>query len=273
MSVHGSEKLIIQKYAEGNIQQAEDWIVQESPLEIRLKYIKENGWHRKSIAVTMRTPVNDEDLAMGFLFTEGIIRSADDITDIKIPAENILEIGLHENVHLDENRFQRNFYVSSSCGVCGKASIESVQTENVWLPWSSDIKIKATDILLLNEALFKEQNLFGITGGIHATGFFNRSLELVIIREDVGRHNAMDKLIGAYMKVNSFPMNGIAMVSGRAGFELVQKASMAGIPVLVAVGAPSSLAVELAQAQGMTLIGFLKRDKFNIYSCPERITL
>lgn len=273
MTAQGAESLDITRYRDGLFEIAEDRVAVESPLEIRMKYSKQGQQHLKSIAVTMRTPGNDTDLAMGFLFTEGIIQTKEDVQSVVCTGENILEVRLNEKVRFDEERLQRNFYTTSSCGVCGKASIESVQTENVWLPWSSDIRIKADDILLMNEKLSKGQKLFGLTGGIHATGFFNTGMELMLIREDVGRHNAMDKLIGAYMGDHAFPMAGVVMVSGRASFELVQKASMAGIPVLVAVGAPSSLAIELAQAQGMTLIGFLKKDRFNIYSCPERIVL
>jgi FdhD protein len=263
----------IRKYSEDNIKEHEDQVAIEQPLELRLKYFDGHQYHRIPLSVTMRTPVHDTDLVRGFLFTEAIVKQSPDILSLKVIAENIIEAELNPEVRPDTERLKRHFYTTSSCGVCGKASIESVQTENVYLPWSCQSTVNVNIITGLNKSLTEGQTLFGMTGGIHASALFDFNGKLLLLREDVGRHNAMDKLIGAFMEAHALPILGIVMVSGRASFELVQKASMAGIPILVAVGAPSSLAVELALTQGMTLIGFLRADRFNIYSCPERILI
>lgn len=271
LNIPGISKVSIHKYNDSTSIPAQDQVAEESPLEIRIKHYDGKGWQKMPLAVTMRTPVQDYDLVRGFLFTEAIIRSAQEISSIRDVTENIIEVTLDIAVKIDHDLLKRNFYTSSSCGVCGKASIDSVQTENVYLPWSSSLQVNADILLHLSHKLSSQQSLFSLTGGIHATALFDEEGTLKLLREDVGRHNAMDKLIGALLAENKLPVAGIVMVSGRVSFELVQKATMAGIPMLVAVGAPSSLAVELAQAQGMTLIGFLRDQRFNIYSCPERI--
>ncbi|MBK9257024.1 MAG: formate dehydrogenase accessory sulfurtransferase FdhD [Saprospiraceae bacterium] len=270
----GQKKITIHRYRNGVLNEFPDQVAEEAPVEIRLRHFTKEGWKVESVSVTMRTPGQDHDLSVGFLFTESIISSFGDVDNIKDVDENIVEVIMNTSFRLGNKSISRNFYISSSCGVCGKASIDSVKVENVFLPWSSDLKVYADIITGLREKLSHSQSLFNTTGGIHASALFDKEGNLKLLREDVGRHNALDKLIGAFLRENTLPVSDfMLMVSGRASFELVQKAAMAGIPVLVAVGAPSSLAVELAEEQGMTLIGFLKEDRFNIYSRPDRILI
>jgi FdhD protein len=254
----------------------------EEPLEIRISYGSATKRTQKSISVTMRTPGNDWELAIGFLFTEGIISSYHEIKDVfyagmecALQKKNIVQVELIDGfvpllVHSD-----RNFYTTSSCGVCGKASIQSIRTVS---PFSNIEKPQlelASDILYqLPGKLEALQNGFSATGGIHASGLFTIQGELLLLREDVGRHNALDKLIGGALVTNSLPLNRhILLLSGRASFELIQKAAMAGISIVAAIGAPSSLAVELAADFDITLIGFLKENRFNIYNASERILI
>lgn len=250
--------------------QHSDHITIEEPLEIRLSYKGKNGNHvKKSIAVTMRTPGDDEALAAGFLFTEGVIQEIGDIERIEYPDTNIIFLHLKSTCQFDPVILERNFYTSSSCGVCGKASIESIHIDTRNLPWMSKMNLNSKILKGLSEIFNKHQSTFNQTGGIHAAALFNEEGMITRMAEDVGRHNAMDKLIGSQ---SHFPIHDhLVMVSGRASFELVQKAAMAGIPILVAVGAPSSLAIDLAEENGMTLIGFLKDDRYNIYSGEDRI--
>lgn len=261
------------------IEPKDDLLAVEEPLEIHLGYGSREERQQKSLSVTMRTPGHDFELALGFLFTEGIIRSPDKVENIQYcenvgrqeERENVLRVELKSEVRIDFQKLQRNFYTSSSCGVCGKSSIESVQVhcKHMHVDW----KVASEFIHLLPEKLKSGQQVFKHTGGLHASGLFNLSGELVLAREDVGRHNALDKVIGAMLTKESFPLSAyILVVSGRASFELVQKAAVAGIPILAAVGAPSSLAVSLAEGCGMTLLGFVRDNRFNIYSVPERIT-
>ena len=188
--------------------------------------------------------------------------------------ENSILVELHPAAQFDAARLQRHFYTSSSCGICGKASLEMVQNQSAFLLPAHHPIISPETLLLLPEALLPQQSLFNHTGGIHAAGLFSSSGDLLYLREDVGRHNALDKVIGAALQKKEFPLNDtILLVSGRAGFELVQKTVMAGIPIMAAVGAPSSLAVELAEAHNLTLVGFLRDGGFNIYTGGERIVL
>ncbi len=242
----------------------------EEPLEIRIRYHTSHGIYRSvSIAVTMRTPGDDLALASGFLFTEGMISSIDQVIDSKQLEDNIIEIELGQEVQFDPSMFSRNFYTTSSCGVCGKASIDSIHSETIYLPWKSNFRISSDTLKSLPQKLFDKQINFSKTGGIHACALVNEDGEFIDIKEDVGRHNAMDKLIGSN---SSFPLSSyMVLVSGRASFELVQKASKSGLGLLAAIGAPSSLAVQLAEEQGMTLVGFLKESGFNIYSCVDRV--
>ena len=250
----------------------QDLLAIEEPLEIRLG--------DKTISITMRTPGHDFELAAGFLFTEGILQSSQQIGRIRRSethrnpkqAGNSVTVELKPDVEVDFERLERHFYTTSSCGVCGKASIEALQMQGCpVLPKDSPV-VDSAVIHRLPEVLRREQATFERTGGLHAAGLFDAKGNLVLLREDVGRHNAVDKLIGAEMLRDHTPLRDkLLLVSGRASFELAQKTLMAGIPILAAVGAPSSLAVETAQRFNMTLLGFVRDGRFNIYSGASRI--
>ncbi len=256
---------------------ADDLLAVEEPMEIRLEYGPDNKRLQKNVSVTMRTPGNDTELATGFLFTEGIIATSKDVISVTHPKadnENIVLVSLSENIVPAINLLERNFYTTSSCGVCGKASIEAIRTA-CNIPDSFDkLRIPASMIYELPALLRKQQEVFENTGGLHACALFDTGGKLLFSREDVGRHNALDKLIGTAFSTDLLPLDkNILLLSGRASFELVQKAVMAGIKVVAAVGAPSSLAVEMTEEWGMTLIGFLRDGRFNIYSGAERIVI
>lgn len=260
--------------------EVEDTLIVEEPLEIRIVQQKGGQAHRNTLSITMRTPGDDEALALGFLLTEGIIGCLDDVIRVEHPKNllapetryNVIDLYLRPGLPLDKAHFNRHFYTTSSCGVCGKGSIELVHTQSVYLVQREQPVISCSTLLSLPDVLRREQSLFAQTGGVHAVGLFTADGRLLDIREDVGRHNAMDKLIGAALLRGDVPMrNSPVLVSGRASFELVQKAYMAGIPVLAAVGAPSSLAVALAEDSGMTLAGFIREDGCNLYTGAERI--
>ncbi|MGK7390660.1 MAG: formate dehydrogenase accessory sulfurtransferase FdhD [Candidatus Cyclobacteriaceae bacterium M2_1C_046] len=252
-----------------------DLLAVEEPLEIRIGYGEQHAREQKSLSVTMRTPGNDFELAAGFLFTEGIISDFSDIEHIhycKTAKEeeqrNILRVELGSSVAMDWQKLQRHFYTSSSCGVCGKSSIEAVE---VSCSFNSDpYVVEEALIYELPDKLTSHQPVFNYTGALHASVLLDGNGELLFVREDVGRHNALDKVIGAMVMAKELTAK-LLVVSGRLSFELVQKAAIAQIPVIVAVGAPSSLAVELAKNLGITLIGFTKKDRFNIYSGKQRI--
>jgi FdhD protein len=248
---------------------AEDSLAIEEPLEIQLQSDK----GIKSIAVTMRTPGNDAELAIGFLFTEGIINNNNQIEGFDVDeSSNRILIKMKKDEMPSLKNAERNFYTTSSCGVCGKSSIDAIKTISPFTIHNDQVKIEAETIHQLEKELLKQQAVFSKTGGLHASALFDNQGNFIILREDVGRHNALDKLIGATFLENNLPLsNKILLLSGRASFELIQKASMAGIPVVAAVGAPSSLAVSLAKETGITLIGFLRNDRFNIYCGEERI--
>ena len=235
-----------------------DEIAVEEPLEIRVA--------GRPIAVTMRTPGNDEELAVGFLRSEGIRAvSAGPTIDL---AANVIDVEVDGEV--DFERLARNFYTSSSCGVCGKGALEAVAVEAP--PVESDLVASAELVAGLPDRLREAQPTFAATGGLHATGLFASEGELLVVREDVGRHNAMDKVVGWAFGRGLLPLSDkILCVSGRLSFELVQKAAVAGCPVVVAVGAPSTLAVDLARDRGITLCGFVRGGRVNVYSEPERI--
>jgi len=260
----------------------EDVLAVEEPLEIRLGYGPSQHRQTKSLAVTMRTPGADFDLVAGFLYTEGIINSRQDILQIRFVGdqlspeaqENVVQVDLRANVPIDFEKLNRHFYTASSCGICGKASLEMVQMACPFVLLGDYPQVDSAVLTSLPDQLRQQQSLFALTGGIHASGLFNTTGELLYLREDVGRHNALDKVIGAAMTQMPLPLKDtILLVSGRASFELVQKALMAGIPILAAVGAPSSLAVELAEAYNMTLIGFLRGKNYNVYSGLERLKM
>lgn len=249
-----------------------DALAAEEPLELRV-----NG---RSLAVTMRTPGQDVELAHGFLLSEGVIGSAQDVSIARfcegtgpdgMNTYNVLDIALAEGVPEPDTGVERNFYTTSSCGVCGKAALDAVKLKTRHSPAPDPVQVAPEVLTTFPDALRARQKVFESTGGLHAAGLF-RDGELLVVREDVGRHNAVDKVLGWAVLQNLVPLAGsVLMVSGRASFELVQKAAMAGIPVLAAVSAPSSLAVELAEEQGMTLIGFLRGDSMNVYTGGERV--
>ncbi len=254
-----------------------DLLAVEEPLEIRLGFGPLKEREQISLSVTMRTPGHDFELVGGFLFTERIIQSIDQIESVTYcqtvkPEEldNVVRVELQPEVQLDYKKFQRHFYTSSSCGVCGKSSIDSVKVNCGFI--QSDLKVTHDFIHSLPQKLREAQHVFEHTGGLHASALFGQNGGLIIVREDVGRHNALDKVIGSMFFKNEMPLsNCVLMVSGRISFELVQKAVVAGIPIMAAIGAPSSLAVELAKETGMTLIGFVRDGGFNVY-CGEILT-
>ncbi|RRQ25063.1 formate dehydrogenase accessory sulfurtransferase FdhD [Rhodococcus sp. Eu-32] len=250
-----------------------DTLVVEEPLEIRV-----DG---NPLAVTMRTPGHDVELAHGFLLTEGVIGSRDDIAiarycdgvdDEGQNTYNVLDITLADGVAPPQPGVERNFYTTSSCGVCGKASLDAVRLKSVHSPASDDVRVKASVLTTMPTTLRDAQKVFESTGGLHAAALFDRDGRMLVVREDVGRHNAVDKVVGWAVGEGRVPLRGtVLMVSGRASFELAQKAVMAGIPVLAAVSAPSSLAVDLAEESGLTVVGFLRGENMNIYSRADRI--
>lgn len=259
-----------------------DLLAVEEPLEIRIGYGPGHRREEQSLSVTMRTPGHDIELATGFLLSEGIIRSAADLISVRHclrvkkeeEKDNVIRAELAYDLAIDMEKLQRHFYTSSSCGVCGKSSIEAVHTSGCHYLPAAAATFDGRMIHLLPDQLRKEQAVFEYTGGLHAAALFNNKGELILMREDVGRHNALDKLIGAALSEGLLPLHDyLVQVSGRASFELVQKALMAGAPLLSAVGAPSSLAVSLAEASGMTLMGFVRNRRYNIYCGAERIRL
>jgi len=276
----------VRRISNEGVNEIADVLAIEEPLEIRLGF--PDGTH-KAVSITMRTPGEDGELAVGFLFTEGILKSPEQVKQVRhcglkvtrvrgsvnraaVLNSNTIRVDLADGVDIDLKKLERHFYTTSSCGVCGKSSIEALQTGAK--PIESELTIKADIIHRLPETLRAAQSTFDKTGGLHASALFNSDGSLDIVREDVGRHNALDKVIGAKFLEGRLPLSDkILLVSGRASFELVQKALMAGIPILAAVGAPSSLAVELATEFGMTLIGFVRDGRFNIYCNEERVLL
>ena len=258
-----------------------DALAAEEPLEIRLGFpTAENGKIRhRAVSITMRTPGNDFELAAGFLFTEGILQNKNQISSIKHcgrlgQLQNTVRVDLQSNVEINLNRIERNFYTTSSCGVCGKSSLEALETGAKKLGKRDFPKVAAATIHELSARLRESQKVFDRTGGLHAAALFEAGGNLLELREDVGRHNAVDKLIGAKFLSGEIPLaDKILFLSGRASFELVQKAVMAQIPVIAAVGAPSSLAAEAADFFGVTLLGFVRENRFNVYTGMERITL
>tara|TARA_R110002072_G_scaffold302938_1_gene490081 strand:+ start:9127 stop:9930 length:804 start_codon:yes stop_codon:yes gene_type:complete len=260
----GIHHIQIQRQKSNTLSSQEDIVAVEEPLEIQVQEFDAKS--AQSISVTMRTPGNDEALALGFLFTEGLLKNYNQVKAVFPFGENKVVVQLQEGVTIELNKTERNFYTTSSCGVCGKSSIEAIKT-NSQFKISTPVKPSKELLFGLQETLSNQQSLFSLTGGIHAAALFDFTGKLLLIQEDVGRHNALDKLIGEAMKNGKLPLNKhILLLSGRASFELIQKAVMAGISTIVAVGAPSSLAVELAKEHNQTLIGFLKKDGFNVYA-------
>ncbi|NIJ53245.1 formate dehydrogenase accessory sulfurtransferase FdhD [Dyadobacter arcticus] len=252
----------------------QDQLAVEEPLEIRIAYRSEGRMTQKAISVTMRTPGNDAELAVGFLFSEGIIKLHTEIKEVAIPTfeENIVLVTLADSFEPALKSLERNFYTTSSCGVCGKASIDAIKTVSDFKVPSQSIQINREVIFQLDQQIEAQQHIFESTGGLHASFLFDQHGDFLMLREDVGRHNALDKLIGATFLADKLPLfQHILLLSGRASFELIQKAAMAGIQIVAAIGAPSSLAVQLAEESDITLIGFLRNERFNIYTGFHRI--
>jgi FdhD protein len=250
-----------------------DVLAVEEPLEVRLGCDVGGRRIHYAVSITMRTPGHDLELAVGFLFTEGVIVAREQVAGVRAcGGGNVARVDLHAGVAVELSRLERHFYTSSSCGVCGKASLEAVRVcSRNRLPEGRPV-VESAVIHRLPEALRAAQAVFDRTGGLHAAALFDANGNLLCLREDVGRHNALDKLIGAQFLAGRTPLwEDVLLVSGRASFELVQKAAVAGIPILAAVGAPSSLAVSLAREDGLTVLGFVRQDRFNIYSGAERI--
>lgn len=248
-------------------------LVVEEPLEIRL-----NG---TPLTVTMRTPGSDVELAQGFLLTEGVIGSRDDVLTVRyckgagvdnVNTYNVLDVTLAPGVKMPDIDVTRNFYTTSSCGVCGKASLEAVRLISRHGPGDDPSMVAAETLSAMPDRLREAQKVFASTGGLHGAALFDVDGTTLAVREDIGRHNAVDKVIGWALEQDRVPLTGtVLLVSGRASFELTQKAVMAGIPVLAAVSAPSSLAVDLASQSGLTLVAFLRGDSMNVYTRPDRI--
>ena len=257
----------VTEWSDGTARRIEDHLAAEEPLEIRI-----DG---QPLTVTMRTPGHDEELAAGFVLTEGIIESATQIREIRritpegAARDNIVSVEFEDRSFQPEI-LQRNFFAASSCGICGKASIQAIRVRGL-APPNAGFKIDPELLCEFPARLRDQQKVFGRTGGLHAAALFDNAGNLLVLREDIGRHNAVDKVIGWALMKGLLPLSNCAMmVSGRGGFEIVQKALAAGIPVLASVSAPSSLAVKLARELGLTLIGFLRDRRFVLYSNPER---
>jgi len=277
-----NSKYKVLKYRSNNTNEIDDSISIEEPLEITIKFKNKETWTENTISITMRTPGNDEDLVRGFLFNERIIEKIEYIDKIESVGENVGQYNLKNKIiatinnseNVDIDKIKRNFLTNSSCGVCGKTSLDSLEIIKKDKIVKSLPKIDHETIMKSPTILRKNQSEFSKTGGIHASGLFSDKGDVVAIKEDVGRHNALDKLIGYVLEKKLLnPSNQFLTCSGRLNFELVQKALMSNIGILIGVGAPTSLAIDLANKFDMTLVGFVKQDSFNIYSNKERIII
>ena len=275
-------KYDISKYKNQKTEIVKDLVSVEEPLEMRIKFKKKNNWETQNISITMRTPGHDDDLIRGFLFNEGIVENINDIDEVSHKGEvvgdynikNVIEATISNTSNLDIGKIKRNFITNSSCGVCGKASLDAI---NILKKEKLDLsfpQIKNDIIMKSPKLLMNEQSEFAKTGGIHASALITDEGEVVATREDVGRHNALDKLIGYSLKKTLLdPNRQFIACSGRLNFELIQKGLMANIGLMAGVGAPTSLAIDLAKRFDMTLLGFIKENSFNIYSNKNRIVL
>ena len=259
----------VSEWQEGDLRRFQDYLVAEEPLEIRV-----GG---APLTVTMRTPGHDLELAAGFLFTEGLIQRREQIASLtegtpekQEAGGNLVQVEL-AGTEFERERMQRNFFVASSCGICGKASIDAIRVRGIPPP-NPEFRFDPEVLCTLPDKLRSAQTIFGRTGGLHAAGLFSAGGELIVVREDVGRHNAVDKIVGWALLEGRLPLSeGALMVSGRGGFEIIQKALVAGLPLVASVSAPSGLAVRLARELGLTLVGFLRGRRFLIYSGEQRL--
>ena len=275
-----NSKYKVLKYSSNNFKDVDDLVSIEEPLEISLKYKEKDNWVEQTLSITMRTPGNDEDLVRGFLFNEQIVKTLNDIDSIesygdkvgqyKIQNKILATLNNSENVNI--SKIKRDFLTNSSCGVCGKSSLDALEIIKTTKTNASEPKISKDVIIQSPDILREGQSEFSKTGGIHASGLFNSDGKLIALREDVGRHNALDKLIGCALEKNQFdPKDQFITCSGRLNFELVQKVLMTDIGIMIGVGAPTSLAIDLANKFDITLIGFVKRDSFNIYTNNKKV--
>ena len=279
MSSAGSRPVRVHRIRGDDARIEDDAVAVEEPLEIRVARADREAEAPLSLSVTMRTPGSDLELAAGFLFTEGILRSRNDLRSIRYarddaerPSDNVVDVLLEPDAPFETEKVQRHFYTTSSCGVCGKASLDAVRLSGIPTPPSGRPRVRSDLVPRLPERLREGQTLFARTGGLHAAGRFDADGQALSIREDVGRHNAVDKLIGERVLAGRVPLHDeVLVVSGRASFEILQKAAVAGFPFVVAVGAPSSLAIDLAREFGMTLVGFARGSAFNVYAGAERL--
>lgn len=269
---------VLKVFINNKSEQVIDFAAIEEPLEIRVEYGKNENRKTQNLTVTMRTPGADLELAAGFLYSESVINNFDEIESIEhidknTGFENVILVKLNKNVNFDIIKTERHFFTNSSCGVCGKTSIDSIkQIKKTSINSELDLKINKELFFALPQKLLNQQSIFENTGGLHASALFDINGDIVTIKEDVGRHNALDKLIGFSLKNKILPLNkNILLLSGRASFELIQKAALAEIKVVASIGAPSSLAIQTASEFGITLLGFLTDKKFNIYTHPQRI--
>ena len=275
-------KYNVSKYKDSKIQEIKDSISVEEPLEMRLRFKKNDKWEIQNISVTMRTPNNDQDLIRGFLFNEGIIENLDEIDSIEQKGDdvgdynlkNVIEATINNTKNLDIGKLKRNFLTNSSCGICGKTSLDSIEVLKKEKLDLSFPLIKEEIIMKAPKLLINKQSEFAKTGGIHASALISDNGDVISTREDVGRHNALDKLIGHTLNNKIIdPKRQFLACSGRLNFELVQKGLMANIGLMAGVGAPTSLAIDLAKRYNMTLLGFVKENSFNIYSNIDRVII
>jgi FdhD protein len=272
-----TQPLRVMRHHDGEATPRRDTLAVEEPLEIRVSWVEKEGRRVEPLAVTMRTPGNDFELVAGFLHGEGVVSCPDDLLELTYCRNgdeqeyNVVEARLSPTHAFDFERVRRNFYTTSSCGVCGKASLQAVEASGCAV-LAGGPSVDGALVSELPNRLMERQGVFARTGGLHAAGLFDTGGDAEVVMEDVGRHNAVDKVLGRALLTASLPATGsVLVVSGRASFELVQKAVAAGVPVLVAVGAPSSLAVEVARRFRQTLIGFARDGGFNVYTGTERI--
>ena len=275
-----NSKYKVLKFSSKKFKNIEDLVSIEEPLEISLKFKEQDKWITQNLSITMRTPGNDEDLIRGFLFNEQIVQSIKDIESVESYGDKVGQYNIQNKIlatlnnsqNVNISKIKRDFLINSSCGVCGKSSLDALEIIKKNKTNSSEPKITKETVILSPKILQENQSEFSKTGGIHASGLFSSNGELVNLREDVGRHNALDKLIGSTLKNNQLnPKTQLITCSGRLNFELVQKVLMTDIGIMIGVGAPTSLAIDLANKFDITLIGFVKRDSFNIYTNNKKV--